>query len=1240
MNPYMEAYDRGANPDELDRNERLRRAGLASAQSEEKKANPYQQLYDSHAQVAAQAEETAKAPQKDWRSGPDPTVHDEVSRHLDGSPEDGARAANSMALAETLGVDPGVTYKHFNSLTGQLTLNGFDPKLIPAKEHGFGETVWNAAESSVIGLIFRGKAPEAFQPSGLTEELVHSWLTMALDLPVMMLGAAGGGGIVGAFVLPAVMRKALMDNYTKGGAKTWSEFIERSADILKEGVKAAIVGKATELAGGLPETLARRAVAGPLSLGQFKGTQLAKAMSEIGAMTAVGKWVEGEVPTAKDFLIGAGGIGLLHLGMKGVEKGMQKAAPYVEVTREVMRDKLETLYRDRGIHPKDAATEIDARLSGEKPPTEADVDKAIQGLLTDQDIFELGNKLKPEEKDQIRTQIEQLGDINKVNETFADDSDQSKYARLVAPEILGSSEESAVLPSELATKAAEEGQVSRTDVLPSGEKIEPEATSQAKQPWEMTRGEWVSKRQDLEHQWNISPREKLGEIAPQIRELNYGQDRKGTWNEQHEEIIKQALAEGKNIPPEVLAEYPELTTKSNDATLDQIRTEEPAYAGPERRATAQKPGEPRDRRDHQRREWVLNWWEREGIKRRNNGEQVDDVALWKEGLAQWDVEQKRLSEPKDQGFAKKLIDTTRDGDFTYKIVRIDGEAARNNVNEEITDTEHSMNFPEIPDDEFWIDETVKDHEIPIEVARMVVEKQALRAGKDKELAYILGQRKEEELRAQTEIGKKVATMSDDEVHVAANRGVLKQRRTKNDIEIRLVDGEYYKCKFNVDFTEGGHDIRYPWLPPNTIVIMNTAKPEERPYIIAHETHERVDMKKGMQYDAAHERASEYEHNLRENPELLSKAPEMRGLKAILPKVKVFKEARAGKKGAHGMLGRMKELGGVNWGEGYNVKESKQNPDLKRTYDKNGMSADEMAEVLIDEGYIGDFTDGDSMRTHIESGNARNTFSPEHRERLDEIKANKEHAEWLERELANLAEREGVDRGSISKNEERLTDSVTDALGEKGTIHDESAVMREVVDLFEEVKTGKMKVSEDTVDMTGGAFDEWNLVGAPGEVGAKGVDFESKSAEMFPKAKEGESAEQRYDKALEQFRKQYEPFRDATNKFRNKEISTEEYLAAREEFEKAKLVLDNAEKAFSEESPPTIPLETLMKSDTDLFDNIQKGHLDELQDKMAEMDKAGLKEVKDLMDEEEAKAGDKGRDISKYCEKPGKGFTIL
>jgi len=93
---------------------------------------------------------------------------------------------------------------------------------------------------------------------------------------------------------------------------------------------------------------------------------------------------------------------------------------------------------------------------------------------------------------------------------------------------------------------------------------------------------------------------------------------------------------------------------------------------------------------------------------------------------------------------------------------------------------------------------------------------------------------------------------------------IKKKKIGNigKLNIWLVEGEQVRDKKDVEFTEGGNDLAYRYIPKDEIWVDDSLKTEERPPIILHEAYERERMAKGEDYEEAHAEASQVEKKAR------------------------------------------------------------------------------------------------------------------------------------------------------------------------------------------------------------------------------------------------------------------------------------------------------------------------------------------------------------------------------------------
>jgi hypothetical protein len=194
----------------------------------------------------------------------------------------------------------------------------------------------------------------------------------------------------------------------------------------------------------------------------------------------------------------------------------------------------------------------------------------------------------------------------------------------------------------------------------------------------------------------------------------------------------------------------------------------------------------------------------------------------------------------------------------FSVWAVDGDYIRDNVDLQFNNYGEHNKFDFIPKDEFWIDkESAKSEEVPFFINHMLIMSKEMGDGKTyDEAAEIAGENEEKE-REKTKSHKQ-------EIH-------LKLIKDLGNLKIWIVNGKTVRDIHLIDFTEGGHDRVYDFIPKNEVWIDNEIEAKEIPAILIHELHERHLMGKGMTYDDAHNRASALETKCRNDIDKLQKA---------------------------------------------------------------------------------------------------------------------------------------------------------------------------------------------------------------------------------------------------------------------------------------------------------------------------------------------------------------------------------
>lgn len=156
-------------------------------------------------------------------------------------------------------------------------------------------------------------------------------------------------------------------------------------------------------------------------------------------------------------------------------------------------------------------------------------------------------------------------------------------------------------------------------------------------------------------------------------------------------------------------------------------------------------------------------------------------------------------------------------------------------------------FASIPRDEFWLDTEASPDEYRFYLRNMVSARLALKRGASPDEAEEIGDRAEALLRQEVEPSRPADAVAQVQIRC------LGQLRSSG-VAVWLVDGALVRSWYRTSFTQGGHDLVYNWIPQGQIWIDNDVEPAELKLVISHEAYERSLMRRGMNYDSAHQRA--------------------------------------------------------------------------------------------------------------------------------------------------------------------------------------------------------------------------------------------------------------------------------------------------------------------------------------------------------------------------------------------------
>jgi hypothetical protein len=208
------------------------------------------------------------------------------------------------------------------------------------------------------------------------------------------------------------------------------------------------------------------------------------------------------------------------------------------------------------------------------------------------------------------------------------------------------------------------------------------------------------------------------------------------------------------------------------------------------------------------------------------------------------------------------------GDIQVWIV--DGAYIRGHIDEEFTNFGQHYRYPYIPENEFWIDAEAEDDERAFFIEHLLVEHQRMAKGASHAEAITEADRTERRERRRAGDVRKV-THGGKELPdpKAAHERLWKM--LENGTEVWIVNGCLVRSVFDIDFTAGGHDHVYEFVPQGQVWIDGDIEEKERGFVLLHELHERNRMAEGVPYSKAHHESSRLEFRCRHHPDELHDA---------------------------------------------------------------------------------------------------------------------------------------------------------------------------------------------------------------------------------------------------------------------------------------------------------------------------------------------------------------------------------
>ena len=215
------------------------------------------------------------------------------------------------------------------------------------------------------------------------------------------------------------------------------------------------------------------------------------------------------------------------------------------------------------------------------------------------------------------------------------------------------------------------------------------------------------------------------------------------------------------------------------------------------------------------------------------------------------------------------------GNFSgFTVWIVDGKYVRDYLDEEFSNFGQPLHFKIIPKKELWIDKEHAGNETRYFIIHMLAENRLMQEGKSFDEAFEKADKIERMERKKSELLKKaIKTIKHKKDIINRIHKKFLKKYSKN-LQVWIVNGELVRDLFFIDFTEGGHDKVYSFIPQGEVWLDDDLSVRERKFVLLHEVHERNLMVKGWAYDSrnksAHFDASNLEYFCRRHPKLLDK----------------------------------------------------------------------------------------------------------------------------------------------------------------------------------------------------------------------------------------------------------------------------------------------------------------------------------------------------------------------------------
>jgi len=206
----------------------------------------------------------------------------------------------------------------------------------------------------------------------------------------------------------------------------------------------------------------------------------------------------------------------------------------------------------------------------------------------------------------------------------------------------------------------------------------------------------------------------------------------------------------------------------------------------------------------------------------------------------------------------------------YQVWIVDGAYIRGHTDEEFTNFGQHYRYPYIPEKELWIDKEAEHDERAFFIDHLLVEHDLMAKGSCYADALQVADRAERKERRRAGDVRRVTHRGKELPDPATVRERL-WKKLEDGVSVWIVNGRLVRSAFDIDFTAGGHDHVYEFVPAGEVWIDDAIQERERALVLVHELHERNRMANGWPYSRAHTEASRLEFRCRHHPDELHDA---------------------------------------------------------------------------------------------------------------------------------------------------------------------------------------------------------------------------------------------------------------------------------------------------------------------------------------------------------------------------------